>query len=241
VRCRFCDSELPERALFCGECGRAVAVSAASSSAQLAHPIVARPLTVAAPPPEPGLTVATGAVGVIVDACEQCGSSLAPTDIFCGECGFVTRAPARSEGDFSPAPPAPAPAPAPTAVSAADEAVDEDSTVETPASERFVLQFSTGESATVTGSGLIGRSPRPEPGEFFDALVTVNDPSRSVSKTHLEFGQHDGVLWISDRFSGNGTVVRRPDDGALRYEPGRRYLVPRGSRVELADQYFVVG
>lgn len=238
MRCRFCDSELPERALFCGECGRAVAVSAASSSAQLAHPIVARPLTVAAPPPEPGLTVATGAVGVIVDACEQCGSSLAPTDIFCGECGFVTRAPARSEGDFSPAPPAPAPAP--TAASAADEAVDEDSTVETPASERFVLQFSTGESATVTGSGLIGRSPRPEPGEFFDALVTVNDPSRSVSKTHLEFGQEGGEFWIKDRFSGNGTVLHSPESTVVPLVADRRYRVQRGSRIELGEQFVIV-
>ena len=90
------------------------------------------------------------------------------------------------------------------------------------------------------GTGLIGRRPLPQPAEFFDPLVPIDDRSLSVSKTHLEFGQHDGELWVNDRFSGNGTIIRRPDDGALRCEPGRRYLVPRGSRVELAEQSFIV-
>lgn len=112
---------------------------------------------------------------------------------------------------------------------------------EAPAAVRFVLRFSTGETRTVFGAGLIGRRPMPQPGEVFDHLVQIADHTLSVSKTHLEFGEHDGVLWVSDRFSGNGTIVRRPDDGALRCEPGRRYLVPRGSRVELAEQYFTVG
>jgi hypothetical protein len=106
---------------------------------------------------------------------------------------------------------------------------------------RFVLAFSTGETLTVFGTGLIGRKPLPQPGESFDQLVQIADHSLSVSKTHLEFGEHEGVLWVSDRFSGNGTIVRRPDDGAIRCEPGRRYLVPRGSRVELAEQNFTVG
>jgi predicted component of type VI protein secretion system len=107
--------------------------------------------------------------------------------------------------------------------------------------ERFLLQFSTGESVAVTGTGLIGRSPVAEPGEYFDHAVTIADPGKSVSKTHLEFGQSDGSFWILDRFSGNGTVLREPG-GEPRYcEPGRRYLVPRGGRVEVGDQFFIVG
>ena len=105
---------------------------------------------------------------------------------------------------------------------------------------RFVLAFSTGETRTVFGTGLIGRKPLPQPGEAFDHLVQIADRTLSVSKTHLEFGEHDGVMWIADRFSGNGTIVRRPDDGALRCEPGRRYHVPRGSSVELAQHSFTV-
>ncbi|TFB47640.1 hypothetical protein E3O23_14645 [Cryobacterium tagatosivorans] len=104
----------------------------------------------------------------------------------------------------------------------------------------FDLQFSTGERATVGGTGLIGRRPLPQPSEVFDHLIQISDTGMSVSKSHLEFGQQDGELWVSDRFSGNGTIIRRPGEAALRCEPGRRYRVPRGTRVEIADQFFVL-
>ena len=104
----------------------------------------------------------------------------------------------------------------------------------------FVLQFSTGETVSVRGSGLIGRRPIPQPGEIFDHLLPIADVGMSVSKTHLEFGQHDGEFWVSDRFSGNGTILRRPNEAPVRCEPGRRYLVARRSRIEIADQYFTV-
>lgn len=183
MRCRICGAELPEGAMFCGECGSSTS---------------ATPESRRRPDPRPGDTtilerskLATGVVSVPVD-------------------GFR-----RVE-------------PEPPREPAAQE------------SASFTLEFSTGEKVTVVGTGLIGRKPLPQPGESFDHLLQIGDRTLSVSKTHLEFGQHDGILWVSDRFSGNGTVVRRPDDGALRCEPGRRYLVPRGSRVELADQHFVV-
>jgi hypothetical protein len=109
-----------------------------------------------------------------------------------------------------------------------------------PVLARFLFQFSTGETVSVQGTGLIGRRPLPQPSEVFDHLIQVNDVGMSVSKSHLEFGQHDGELWVSDRFSGNGTIIRRPGEAPMRCEPGRRYLVPRQSRVEIAEQFFVV-
>jgi predicted component of type VI protein secretion system len=106
--------------------------------------------------------------------------------------------------------------------------------------DRFVLQFSTGESVTVTGTGIVGRNPRPEPGEYFDHSVAIVDPGKSVSKTHVEFGYTGGKFWVSDRHSGNGTRVREPE-GVERYcEPGRRYSVARGTRVSIGEQFFVV-
>lgn len=104
----------------------------------------------------------------------------------------------------------------------------------------FLLQFSTGQSATISGAGLLGRRPAPQPGEYFDSLITLVDPGRSVSKTHLEFGVDDSAFWILDRYSGNGTVVRFSDGGTRRSEPGKRLRVPRGSRVEIGDQFFLV-
>ena len=129
----------------------------------------------------------------------------------------------------------------PTGSLAAESDIDKRRTVDGSAhGERFVLQFSTGESVSVSGTGLIGRNPTPEPGEYFDSLVTIFDPGKSVSKTHLEFGQDSGTFWISDRFSGNGTVVREPDHEPRRSDPGQRYRVSRGSRVESGEQFFIV-
>ncbi|MGW8432551.1 FHA domain-containing protein [Curtobacterium citreum] len=104
----------------------------------------------------------------------------------------------------------------------------------------FVLHCSTGERVEVHGTGLLGRLPRPQPGERFDDLVTVHDPGKSVSKTHLELGRDGDDLWVSDRFSGNGTVIRHIDGSIRRCEPGRRYRVERGARVDIGEQFFLV-
>jgi hypothetical protein len=106
--------------------------------------------------------------------------------------------------------------------------------------ERFVLQFSTGESVTVFGSGLLGRNPAPQPTEYFDQLVSITDPGKSVSKTHLEFGQEAGSFWVSDRFSGNGSAVREPESSPRRLVAGKRYRIVRGTRVDIGEQFFVV-
>jgi hypothetical protein len=227
------------------------------------------------------------------ERCVQCGAELAPTDIFCGECGFVrpsvsarrrpsdTRvldpfpwgagpaprpvpSPPRSPvGEPAPvptpaaepvavpamlpsAPPMPpplvTPPPAATRIPVLDvNEVDDTRLVDrTAKGERFVLQFSTGESVSVTGTGLIGRNPLAEPGEYFDTFVAIVDPGRSVSKTHLEFGQEAGAFWVSDRWSGNGTVLREPDQQPRRCEPGKRYRVVRGSRIDIGEQFFIV-
>ncbi|MEP6844310.1 MAG: zinc-ribbon domain-containing protein [Pseudolysinimonas sp.] len=105
---------------------------------------------------------------------------------------------------------------------------------------RYVLQFSTGESVTVAGSGLVGRNPSMQPGEYVDQLVPIFDASKSVSKTHLEFGQEAGRFWVSDRYSTNGSVIRQPDAEPRRCDAGRRYFIARGTRVDVGEQFFVV-
>lgn len=136
---------------------------------------------------------------------------------------------------------APAPSPLPPASTDLEGDLEETRLVNrTPKGDRFVLQFSTGEAVSVTGTGLIGRNPVPEPGENIDALVAIKDPGRSVSKTHLAFGQERGVFWITDRFSGNGTSVREPESPLRQCEAGKRYPIVRGTRVEIGEQFFVV-
>jgi hypothetical protein len=187
-----------------------------------------------------------GAQSALAEHCSQCGALLAPTDIFCGECGFVRVLPARTSTDTAVLDPFPwgAPEGAPVArPSTADEVDDVEATriVEhAPRGERFVLQFSTGESVTVSGTGLLGRNPVAEPGEYFDTTVRITDVGKSVSKTHLEFGQDAAMFWISDRFSGNGTVFREPDSAPKRCDPGKRYRIARGTRVDIGEQFFIV-
>ena len=108
------------------------------------------------------------------------------------------------------------------------------------AGTRYVLQFSTGESVTVAGSGLVGRNPSMQPGEYVDQLVPIFDAGKSVSKTHLEFGQEAGRFWVSDRYSTNGSVIRQPDAEPRRCDAGRRYFIARGTRVDVGEQFFVV-
>jgi predicted component of type VI protein secretion system len=87
---------------------------------------------------------------------------------------------------------------------------------------------------------LIGRNPREESGEVLDHHVIISDPGRTVSKTHLEFGQEHGALWVRDRFSGNGTSIVGLDNAQRRLDAGKRYLVGRGMRVYIGEQYFYV-
>lgn len=316
MTCTYCGTALPAGALFCGECGRAVvgqvAVSIKLATApppsiehrqDLDGPPAAVSPTVQNPVPPLVIPRSDGAATVV---CEQCGSPMSEDDIFCGECGFVSRAASEDFGRsrdtaiIELAPPRAAearPRPAPvvdrlpvfeTAAHVEAPAVIDDSGVgalasaaqpsslvpppepprvalpptsdERPripfddsadleatrisrpgrAGERFVLQFSTGESFTVYGSGLIGRNPRSEPGEYFDQLVRVLDPSRSVSKVHLEFGQDSGRFWIMDRFSGNGTIVREPESEPVRCQPEKRFRLARGTRVDIGEQFFIV-
>ena len=110
-----------------------------------------------------------------------------------------------------------------------------------PALQRsYTLSFSTGDIVEVTGSGLVGRRPITQPGEHVDQLVVISDPTRSVSKTHLEFGLEGDELWICDRYSGNGTIAHPLGGVPRQCEAGRRYRVTRGTRVEIGDQWFDV-
>ena len=257
--------------------------------------ILIEPRTSAEPAPEPDSEPAEDDPG----HCPQCGAAMAQGDVFCGECGFVSRdvavpgpevdpmgaypetsvlifppiAAVREgavdflldgddafvgehiepaiEQDESPARaapmarrPVPDPFPwgmdrvAPEAVETATTAEDIEATRVVsagPVGERFVLQFSTGESVTVAGAGLVGRNPSAEPGEFVDQLIAVFDVGKSVSKTHLEFGQESGRFWVADRFSTNGSMVRQPDETPRRAEPGRRYFIGRGTRVDIGS------
>ncbi|PJJ61562.1 zinc-ribbon domain-containing protein [Compostimonas suwonensis] len=175
-------------------------------------------------------------------ACAICGAELPEGALFCGECGSsVSARPASWQRGTDPRPnDTTIILPLDRSGVRAKPAAGESAVVPERGPASFTLTFSTGEIVTVSGTGLIGRRPLPQPGEYLDHLVQIVDEGMSVSKTHLEFGQQSGQLWISDRYSGNGSVIRRPGEAPFRCEPGRRYLVARGTRVDIAEQFLTI-
>lgn len=104
----------------------------------------------------------------------------------------------------------------------------------------FILEFSTGQVVTITGSGIIGRAPADARGDSALQLVRVDDPGRSVSKVHAAFEIDADGLWIEDRDSGNGTAIVRPGRLAVSLEPGERHPVAPGAVVRIGRQSFTV-
>lgn len=228
MTCPTCGAELPAGALFCGECGQSVAPRRASVSRPPTAPIPSAFVSAAPVPEEAADDVPVTELPVIPAGLIEIPVVVAPVQ-------EVPPAPSPPPVPERPSPETPVaglPDPLVAPVQPAQPPL--------PVVERFVLQFSTGESVTVTGSGLVGRNPSAEPGEYVDHLVPVVDHGKSVSKTHLEFGQADGSFWVSDRYSGNGSTVRQPDAKPRRCEPGKRYIISRGTRVDIGDQFFVV-
>jgi hypothetical protein len=257
VNCEVCGTELPRGAMFCGECGRAVATRMAppvhpdsgmpleGTAGRVARSgardtVILEPLTEALPEFESG-----------VEAGPELEQDL-PPEVVAEELAEENAAvpdeasPPAAKHNASGAPPPARPDPFPWGDRGSAVFIDSDEIEQTlvvpkrETGQRFVLQFSTGESVTVFGSGLLGRNPVPQPTEYYDQLVTISDPGKSVSKTHLEFGQDAGSFWVSDRFSGNGSVVREPESSSRRLVPGKRYRIVRGTRVDIGEQFFVV-
>lgn len=98
----------------------------------------------------------------------------------------------------------------------------------------WVMQVG-GRELPVTGPGLIGRDPEPRAGETVEHLVPVDDPHRSVSKTHLAFEVDDSGFWVRDRGSTNGSTVVDPGGIRRSCPPGERVPVPPGSTVLVGD------
>ncbi|MCX7521194.1 FHA domain-containing protein [Microbacterium sp. STN6] len=230
MNCRVCGSELPEGAMFCGECGSSV------TAARLTRPAVAdsRPSDTSIIEPLPAPATAGPAIVSREILFDMPPEPIDATDEPVDGAYEVDEVDAADEAGEPVAEPVAVPVAGP--VEALAEALDE----VTGPTTQFALSFSSGERARITGGGLLGRRPIAQPGEHVAQIVQISDPGRSVSKTHLEFGIEAGELWICDRYSGNGTVIHPPAGETRLCEPGRRYRVGRGTRVEIGDQFFDV-
>jgi hypothetical protein len=104
---------------------------------------------------------------------------------------------------------------------------------------RFVLKFDDGTNLTVGDhSGIMGVKPLSEKDEFM--RLCLDDPTDTVAPEHCEFGVDDGVFWVKDLKTINGTVVEEPGSPLLQCIPYEKYSVVRGSRVGLGSLFFVL-
>ena len=125
-----------------------------------------------------------------------------------------------SSGPAAPAIPRPEP-PAPE-IPAAPLAKSRSRSADLPAAAVWIV-LDSGEREPVDAVLVLGRAPTSS--DPSHRLVTVTDPTRSLSRTHLRLGPAGRGVWAEDMFSSNGTVLRLAD-GTTRY-------LPRGERVEL--------
>lgn len=88
---------------------------------------------------------------------------------------------------------------------------------------------------------LVGRNPVGQTGEQQAQLLAVDDPGRSISKTHLHLLTDGPGVWVTDRNSTNGSAVTTPDGRRTPLQPGVPGFVSPGSTVHFGDRSFHLG
>ena len=109
-----------------------------------------------------------------------------------------------------------------------------------PVAHAYVLTFSTGARVQVEGLGFLGRKPIAPAGSTGDALIEINDSTKTVSKTHLQVEPRAEGLLVTDLSSTNGTVLSIPGVAVERLTPHQPGLARRGATVGIGEQFFTV-
>lgn len=89
---------------------------------------------------------------------------------------------------------------------------------------RWFLMFDDGRELDLDAPVVVGRNPSAESGEH---TMVVGADGTSVSKAHLRITAADGLVWVSDLASTNGTAILTVD--------GTEIVVPPNGRVQLGE------
>ncbi len=101
---------------------------------------------------------------------------------------------------------------------------------------RHLVRFGSGETVALAGPVVLGRAPI-APANLIGAVThRVVDQSMTISSTHCVLTVVDGVIWVEDLGSTNGTEVQLPT-GALQSLRSQRAELERGSRLQLGDNW----
>lgn len=102
------------------------------------------------------------------------------------------------------------------------------------------LVFDDGQTHILDESLLIGRNPSALGGENVDALLSLADIGRSVSKTHMLVQASTSGIWVTDRNSTNGSSVSDAAGISRDLVPGQPTQASMGETVYMGDRYFRV-
>ena len=149
--------------------------------------------------------------------------------------------PPRAPDPHPPVQPTPAPAVPTAAPAVAPNAGPPPAVVESASpGPDWVAVLDDGRQLTVDRLVLLGRNPRPEPGEEDAQLVKLADETRTVSKVHLAMGIDAAGLFVVDRGSTNGSTVTSPGGASKRCQPGEVVYVSAGSIVSMGDHWLEI-
>jgi uncharacterized RDD family membrane protein YckC len=103
------------------------------------------------------------------------------------------------------------------------------------------IRLDDGRDFQLDRSVLVGRNPVGSAGEQHAQLLAVDDPGRSISKTHLHLLTDGAGIWVTDRNSTNGSAVTTPDGLRTPLAAGVPTFVSPGSSVHFGDRTFYLG
>ena len=128
----------------------------------------------------------------------------------------------------------------PSAAEPAEAAEAAEAAEPTPQVQNWVAVLDDGRQLMIDRLVLLGRNPRPQPGEEDAQLVKIADETRTVSKLHLAIGIDPAGLYIVDRGSTNGSTVTSPGGASKRCQPGEVIYVDAGSIVSMGDHWLEI-
>ncbi|PJJ71678.1 FHA domain-containing protein [Diaminobutyricimonas aerilata] len=99
----------------------------------------------------------------------------------------------------------------------------------------WVLRLPDSTERPLPGTVVLGRNPSVPPNRSGATVLPLDDPARSVSKTHALLEPTVDGLLVHDLNSTNGVVVVDPDGTSRVVEPGHPQPVASGGAVELGS------
>ncbi|MBB1198653.1 FHA domain-containing protein [Curtobacterium flaccumfaciens] len=104
-----------------------------------------------------------------------------------------------------------------------------------PSHQVVLLEVDAGEPIVVTGAAVCGRRPLRASLEDTAALQVLEDPTLSLSKTHMRIEWVGSEPTVTDLHSGNGTTLIRPGIPSTVLRPGMPTAIADGDVLAVCD------